>query len=114
MKRRNLAKSIDSSGPDIWFDVEFRIALEQHLHFLRNDENITHVEVNPVDAEYYKGNFHGLLYKNNIPVYLHWIITRMNGLDSSSDFKETITRFIIPDVERVNRIREVFMTIHNI
>ena len=104
MNKRNLAKTIDNSGPDIWYDTEFRITLEQHLHFLRNSDNNTSVE----------GNFHGLLYKNNIPSYLHWIITRMNGLDSSTDFKEDITRFIIPDVERVNRIREVFMTTHNI
>ena len=114
MNKRNLAKTIDNSGPDIWYDTEFRITLEQHLHFLRNSDNNTSVEVSPVDCDYYKGDFHGLLYKNNIPSYLHWIITRMNGLDSSTDFKEDITRFIIPDVERVNRIREVFMTTHNI
>ncbi len=57
MNKRNLAKTIDNSGPDIWYDTEFRITLEQHLHFLRNSDNNTSVEVSPVDCDNYKGNF---------------------------------------------------------
>lgn len=114
MKKTNLSKRIDVTTSDVWYDPVFRIVLEQHLHFLINDPENTTVEINPVDNDYYKGNFHGLLYKNEIPIYLHWIITRMNGLDSSSDYKEDMEHFIVPNVERLNRLREIFLTNHNI
>lgn len=112
-KAVNLAKSISNNVPNIFLDIGFKAVLEQHMVAIRRDPGNTDVDVTPHESDYYQGNFHGLLYKKAVPVELHWLVTRMNGYDSSISFKGDISRIYLPNMERINRLKEIYMTIHN-
>lgn len=113
-KLKNLSHEIDGSIPDVFLDIGFKTILEQHLEVIKKDINNTYVEVSAHDCDLYQGNFDGLLYKNRIPIYLHWLVTRMNGFDSHTDFNGDIDRIILPDPERINKLKEIYLTIHKI
>lgn len=114
MSSTNISKAIDTVGENVWFDLRFKVMLEQHLIGLKQMDGTTFIDITPHDCEYYQGNFHGILFKYGVPPYLHWLVTRMNGFDSSVDFRGEETRFMLPNVERLNKLKEMFMTVHNI
>lgn len=107
-----LTESIDTSTPDMYFDEAFRTVIEHHLSYLRNNRNNAYIDLTPRDTVVWKGNFYGLLYEKRIPVEQHWIIMRLNGLDSTMDFKGDFDRIYLPDPERLNKIRDMYNTIN--
>lgn len=109
-----LADTIDTNTPNLFYDERFRVMIEHHLPTLKSMQGSKTIELTAKDKEDWDGNFDGFLFHKAIPVYMHWIITRVNGLDSSTDFRGQLDRVIIPSTEKVNRIRDYFNTIHNI
>lgn len=111
---KRLSDKIDTRVADVYLDVGFKHVLEQHLPGLKRDSGNNPIEVTIHESWYYQGNFHGLLYRKGIPVHLHWLVTRLNGYDSSLDFNEEITEIILPNVDRIDRLKELYLTTHNI
>lgn len=99
-------------GPSIHYDPKFRIVLEDHMTVLRNSTLTRSLTIEPVYAYKFTGDLIGILKQYNVPLYLHWIIMRMNNYTAYTDFNENVTSLIIPDEELVERIKRTYMS-HN-
>ena len=107
-----LTARIDVSTPDLYYDPRFRILIEQHLADLKNYKGNTSLKVEPIDLDTFDGNLYGYLFSQRVPVSQHWIIMRMNGMDSTLDFNENHGTLILPYMENVDRLREIYNTVH--
>lgn len=100
--------------PSVYYEEEFRYTLEQYLPRLRKSEGTISFDLTPREKAVFHGNFIGLLLERSIPTYLHWIIMRLNDIDSSYDFNGELDSILIPDNEALDRIREQYQTVHRI
>ena len=101
---------------DITFDnnsmnsESFKTVLEDHLSILSHPDNIGEVKsVSAVDANRFEYDFYGLLRVLGVPIDLHWITMRVNGLASPNDYRKTQQSIKIPNAEMV----ESLLTYHN-
>jgi len=86
--------------PGDWIlEEQFYVLLESHLSFLRNHALTKITEVKLQQAEKYTGDFHGLLDTLAIDKKFHYLITRLNGLNCSTDYKGTNAFIIMPDTD---------------
>lgn len=109
-----LTSKMDTSAASVYYDLRFKLMIEQHLEDLINYEGNTYIEVEPIDSDRWEGNLFGYLHSINVPVFQHWIIMRMNKMDSTLGFNSTIQKLILPNVEKLNVLRELYSTIHKI
>lgn len=108
-----LTSRIDVSTPDLYYSEGFRVLIEQHLNDLKSYRGNTYLTVSQLDLEVWEGNLYGYLFSQRVPVFQHWIIMRMNGMDSTLDFRgEHLEQLMLPDVENINRLREIYNTVH--
>jgi hypothetical protein len=109
-----LTDRIDVSTPEVYYDPKFRLLIEQHLSSLINYRGNVYLTLTPMEAEVWQGNLYGYLFSQGVPIHQHWIIMRMNGMDSTLDFSNELETLILPDMEQINRLRELFNTVHRI
>lgn len=100
----------NGGGPDIYYNPKFRVVLEDHMTFLRNDTKTKAIEVTNHAAFKYEGDYWGLLSFYNIPVELHWLVMRMNKLTSPVQSSTDIRSFITPNQSVIDRLRGVYLT----
>ena len=107
-----MAAAVDSMmidpGPEVYYTDAFRNVLEDHLTYLRTSTTSSVIIITPMEAHRYEMDLHGLLATKNIPRYLHWLIMRMNFMNSPTEVKETLSQMIIPDPKEVARILQAF------
>jgi hypothetical protein len=93
----------------VYFERGFRIVLDDHVGFLKDHNETTVIAVKPLEALKYEGDFSGLLTYYNIPINLHWVTMRMNGLTTPADSPAEITSLIVPSEAVVERLRSGYM-----
>jgi hypothetical protein len=98
-----------AQGPSIYYDPTFRVTLESHLQFIINHSSTTILTLATNDSYRFEGDFYGLLGAKNIPAHLHWLIMRMNGLTSTTDFKEGVVSILTPNENMLENIRNLYM-----
>lgn len=108
-----LTSKIDVSAAEVYYDLRFKLMIEQHLEELINFEGNVYIDVSPIEAERWNGNLDGYLHSNNVPTFQHWIIMRMNNMDSTLDFNADVRKLILPNIEKLNTLRELYNTIHS-
>ncbi len=101
------AQMVDD-GAAIYYVKGFRNTLEDHMTLLRGHPTTSLVMVTPSDAYHYNHNLFGLLQKMKVPLYLHWLIMRMNNWTSPRAFDLNVTSLIWPDQTVVNRIQQSY------
>ena len=101
----NIDNLMFQAGSDIYYDPAFRNVLEDHMTVLRNSPNTTTQTVPQMSAYVFEYDFFGLLATFNIPPYLHWLTMRMNKMTSPSENRASLTTFLSPDPEEVDKIR---------
>lgn len=109
-----LTSKIDLTAGEVYYDLRFKLMIEQHLNELINAEGNMYIDITPLESQNWKGNLYGYLHSQNVPIFQHWIIMRMNGMDSTLDFNPEIQRLWLPNAERLERLRELFTTVHKI
>jgi hypothetical protein len=97
-------------GPDIYYNQNFRVVLEDHMTFLRNHSETTTASVTPSQAFKYEGDLAWLLYELNIPAHLHWVVMRINKLNSPVDLGKDCNYLFIPNPSVIERIRSTYST----
>lgn len=75
----------------------FKKILEDHLSIIKS-KTFT-VEISPVDANRFEYDLFSVLRELNVDPKLHWIIMRVNGLNSPADYKKEMMQLQIPDEE---------------
>lgn len=92
-----------------FFERDFINTIESHLTYLRNGK-VTFKTIDGVLLDKYHGDFYGLLDGLNIGKQYHYAVMRVNGLDSSSSYRSTMTAIILPDFEVLESIKNVYRT----
>lgn len=83
--------------PDpVVLDPNYYVLLESHVAYLVSHPDTETVLVTGQQAEKYTGDLAGLLNSLAIDKKYHYLIARMNGLVSSSDYDGEMTSLLIP------------------
>lgn len=77
---------------------------ETHLHYLRTDPETYEMELDPLTADVWVGDFYGLLNQLRIDKKFAYLIMRINGYTSASDFNGDRKTLLIPSPTAVSRI----------
>lgn len=80
----------------------FRNIIENHLQWLIASDSTTMKEVDAHHLVKYRGDFYGMLLAMDLPVDIHWIILRMNGLTSTLDFNGGMSAILVPSLRDLN------------
>ena len=102
--------TISDSGADIYYNSKFRVVLEDHMTFLRSHPDNDLLNIEPAQAYKYAGDLFGILQYYNLSPYLHWIVMRVNGMTSPTEFRDTTTALIIPSMSVIATIRNTHMS----
>lgn len=76
--------------------------LESHLPYLLNHPTTKTVVVPSQQAEKYTGDFHGLLDVLAIGKKYHYLVTKLNGMNCSTDYDGRRVEFVIPSPETIS------------
>lgn len=109
-----LISKIDTSIPDVYFDSRFKIMIEQHLQELKKYPGNAYIDITPLEAEVWQGNLFGYLHSQNVPTSQHWLIMRMNDMDSTLDLTSEQQRLDLPNMGRISTLKDLFNTSHKI
>jgi hypothetical protein len=109
MAGSKLEDAVPDAGSDFYYDKAFRRVIEDNLDIIRKSPNTHALALKPYHAELYKGHFFSLLYEYKIPVYLHWIMMRLNYMSNPSDYTGLLTVFI-PDFRIVENLLNTYRT----
>ena len=100
----SITNLMSSDGPSVYYTDSLRVTLESHMTYLREHPNTVMREVQPQLAHKYEYDFYGLLTAMGYPRHLHYVIMRMNDLDSPQAFRETTYAILVPDTTVVDAI----------
>ncbi len=107
-----MAAAVDSfmldPGPEVYYTDAFRNVLEDHLTFLRMHPNTGVILITPAEAYRFEMDLTGLLLTKNIPIYLHWLVARMNFMNTLNENRGDLAQLIIPDPKEVGKILQAF------
>ena len=94
-------------------DIDFYVLLDSHIPYFLSHPQTKTIVIPGLQAERFKGDFHGLLNYLALDKKLHYLITRMNNLFSSSDYAGEETSITLPDPSIVSRVISTFSTVEN-
>lgn len=95
---------------DYVLDLTYYTVLESHVEQLK--KNATIIDVKPYIADIYVGDFDGLLtelgYRDK---KFHYLIRRVNNLDSSGQYDGTQLELLIPNVAEMSAIYAIYTSV---
>ena len=96
-------------GSEIYYRADFRAILEEHIPYML-DLKLYEQTVVPDNLMFkYERDFYGLLLEMRLPMHLHWVTLRMNGLFNSNEYAGQKQYIIIPDASEISKIRRMYM-----
>ena len=98
-----------NEGPSIYYDFNFRVVLESHLTYFRNNVTTKSQPIIPNDAYRFEGDLYGLLRRLGISSEYHWLIMRVNDFTSPQETTSELKSILVPDPSAVEKIRQLFM-----
>lgn len=94
-------------------DPDYYVLLESHVPMLRTHKDTQLIEVNGQQAEKYTGDFHGLLDSLLISKKYHYLITRVNGYNCSTDYDGLRKSFYIPSMDVIGAFLATYGSIED-
>lgn len=99
-----------SSDNDDFFDPDFLSFIDYYIPIFKN--NITRVITpEPYELIVYTGDLNGLLDKYGITKQYHYVMAKINNIDNSNDFNDSITQLDICDLGMIDNLYNIFKTI---
>jgi len=77
---------------------------ESYISTILGSDDLSQIQITPVEANVFIGDFHGLLRSKNVVEEVFALTTIMNGLKSSSDFNGIISMIKIPSVTLIRSL----------
>lgn len=77
---------------------------ESHLQYLKKDPGTYEIEIDALTGDIWVGDFYGLLNHLRIDKKFTYLIMRLNGYSSASDFNGDKTSILIPSPTAIGRI----------
>lgn len=81
-----IMSKLKDSGNRVLYNPRFRTVIETHLPILRVAPVATVQPISPDKIHQYESDFYGLLNELGIPMEMHWVYLRVNGLFNPTDF----------------------------
>lgn len=108
----SLFNNAKSPGPDIYYRADFRDVVETHIPILLTNAKTTEQLVEPQMAYKNDGNFVGLLNDLGIKNELHWIVMRLNGMYSPTEYTSDRISILLPPDSYISQLVRMHTTIH--
>lgn len=99
-----------AQGTGAYYTDQFRNVLEDHMTYLREAASTTVMNVDPIKAYRFEFDLNGLLLDMGIPLYLHWVVMRMNNFASPQDVPADLTQLLIASPDEIEVIRQAEYT----
>lgn len=109
---KSLAMRVANQGERIYDDEGFRYMLLEHMANMSKDDNLIPIPIDQQQADMYYGDYYGLLASLNISPYMHWIVTRLNGLTDSNDYNSDSTYVYIPPESELERLKILYLSVN--
>lgn len=93
---------------NLTYDISFRNYIEDHLMFLRDHATTTVANIDGGLAYKNSGDFYGLLTDMSVPVYLHWVLLRLNNMTNPFAFNEEMVSMLKVDLDLYDRLVVIF------
>ncbi len=92
---------------------DYYVLLESHIPMLRSHAETQLIEINGQQAEKYTGDFHGLLDSLRIDKKYHYLITRVNGYNCSTDYDGLRKSFYVPSIDIISSFLATYGSIED-
>lgn len=100
-------------GSEVYYTKAFKDVLEAHMGYLRTHQNTRNLPINDHDKMVYRGDLGGYLNSVKTPLYLHWVIMRMNNMYSMYEFGPDTQTLLIPEESTIDKLRQQFVSKNN-
>jgi hypothetical protein len=100
----------DTTGPDFYYSPDFRHILESHKTFLKNYKGTKYTSFEPFYSDKHQGDLFGLLDELGYAKQYHYAIMLLNEYTSPADLKPGTSMLLIPDLQKVDTMVQVFKT----
>lgn len=94
------------------FSQSWMRTLETLLPTIQARSDTDFMQVTPVDALKYQGDFYGLLQFKLVQPKYHWIVLRMNGMVNPTDYDGQETTFLLPNYGFVDEQFRLYQTLY--
>lgn len=102
-----VGQELDAFSDDYFVNV----VLRSHIPYIRNAKLYSVVTVEPIDFYKYRGDFYGILDKNQIPKKYHSFILKFNdGVDTCTYEFTGNNSFYLPDLNYLDSIAVSYIT----
>ena len=98
------------AGAPVFYDQGFRNVIEDHMTYLRTHPNTGVRQVEPGRAYKYEADFYGLLQFLDIPAALHWVVLRLNGMTSPTEYTPDRLSILLVDPTLIEQLRSSHMS----
>ncbi len=89
-------RTIDKEpGDPVFYEEDFRTLIENHMLYIRTYQGTTTTGIPGSECVRFIGDFYGLLKNRGYAPEKHYLMMRVNGFNSSSDFGMDEERFRI-------------------
>lgn len=97
-------------GPAAYYSPALRGVLEDHMTFLRTHPETQAIAVSDLDLYRFEGDLYGLFTELGIPPQYHFVVMRVNGLDSPLVVSSEMRMLWVPSYTVVDQIRQASHT----
>lgn len=80
----------------------FRQELEAQLNIIKNDPNTVEVPMEGIEHIRHRGDLATWLLSKKIPENYHWVVARINGLDSAFEFNGLKRTVLVPRITLID------------
>ena len=100
----------EKQGDVTFYDDEFKTIIEQNMSYIMiaasNHDGLRNaVEITPAEANACAGDFRKVCVHLGIPLYLHWVTARLNGLTAYEDYDGKLTTIMLVDESILQRLK---------
>ena len=106
----SINQRMEDEGPPVHYDPSFFYEMESHIEYLRNHPDSDYLEVSDQRAHKHQADFYGLLKAYDVPFEQHWIVLRMNGLTSPTQYMPDMIQILLPSDRVIANIRQIYRT----
>lgn len=99
-----------TSPSDYTLTDDYKTFIESMLDYLRHASVSDILTIEPSTAYLYRFDLTAFLIDNNVDLEDHYLIMRVNGIDSPNLFDETYTQLIIPKQALITQLQSVYRT----
>lgn len=99
-------EQMTTSGQTDFFNPSFRNTIEAHIPYLLGLATTRTITVDPHDAIVYNQDLYGYLLSVTVLPCYHWVIMRMNGYFSPTEFDSNATTLLVPNFNELESLRQ--------